>query len=89
MAFQGDQSGAEETKETTAERRQRRMKEKLERAKLRKKALFDMEYDDKGDGEKKTYFEEWKAEMEVQAKVRNSFSTPFLTCMFALLLYCS
>ena len=45
------------------------MKEKLERAKLRKKTLFDMEYDDKGDGEKKSYFDEWKAEMEVQAKV--------------------
>ena len=31
--------------------------------------MFDMEYDDKGDGEKKTYFEEWKSEMDVQAKV--------------------
>jgi hypothetical protein len=54
------------------------MKEKLERAKLRKKALFDMEYDDKGDGEKKTYFEEWKAELEVQAKVGCGFSKQIL-----------
>lgn len=67
--IQGADSGAEETKETPVERRQRRMKEKLERAKLRKKAMFDMEYDDNGDGEKKSYFEEWKAENDLQAKV--------------------
>jgi len=65
----------EQTKETAIERRQRRMKEKLERSKLRKKAMFDMEYDDKGDGEKKTYFEEWKTEMDMQAKV--SFKSSF------------
>ena len=59
------------TRETAVERRQRRMKEKLEKAKLRKKALFDSEYDAVGGtaGDGKTFFDEWKSEMEVQAKV--------------------
>jgi len=46
------------------------MKEKLEKAKLRKKALFDSEYDASGNStEGNTFFDEWKAEMELQAKV--------------------
>jgi len=46
------------------------MKEKLEKAKLRKKALFDSEYDAVGNsGDGKTFFDEWKSEMELQAKV--------------------
>jgi len=61
---------ADEARETAAERRQRRMKEKLEKAKLRKKALFDSEYDAVGNsGDGKTFFDEWKSEMELQAKV--------------------
>jgi len=49
------------------------MKEKLEKAKLRKKALFDSEYDAGGNsGDGKTFFDEWKSEMEVQAKVSSN-----------------
>jgi len=60
----------DEARETAAERRQRRMKEKLEKAKLRKKALFDSEYDAVGNSaDGKTFFDEWKSEMELQAKV--------------------
>jgi len=60
----------EEVRETAAERRQRRMKEKLEKAKLRKKALFDSEYDATGNNaDGKTYFDELKSKMELQAKV--------------------
>jgi len=62
----------EEVRETAAERRQRRMKEKLEKAKLRKKALFDSEYDAAGNSaDGNTFFDEWKSEMEIQAKVRS------------------
>lgn len=61
-----------EVRETAAERRQRRMKEKLEKAKLRKKVLFDSEYDAAGNSaDGNTFFDEWKAEMELQAKVGN------------------
>ena len=64
----------EEVRETAAERRQRRMKEKLEKAKLRKKALFDSEYDATGNSaDGKTFFDEWKSEMELQAKVGGIF----------------
>jgi len=60
----------EEVRETAVERRQRRMKEKLEKAKLRKKALFDSEYDASGNSaDGKNFFDEWKSEMELQAKV--------------------
>jgi len=63
-------SADEEVRETAAERRQRRMKEKLEKAKLRKKALFDSEYDAMGNSSNgKTFFDEWKSETELQAQV--------------------
>ena len=62
--------GGEEVRETAVERRQRRMKEKLEKAKLRKKALFDSEYDAVGvSADGKSFFDDWKSEMELQAKV--------------------
>jgi len=71
-----DKSASElvdEVRETAAERRQRRMKEKLEKAKLRKKALFDSEYDAGGNsGDGKTFFDDWKSEMELQAKVSSN-----------------
>lgn len=76
----------EEVRETAAERRRRRMKEKLEKAKLRKKALFDSEYDAMGNSaDGKTFFDEWKSEMELQAKV--SFCEYFrsLCCCFLLM----
>lgn len=63
-------SDEEDVRETAAERRQRRMKEKLEKAKLRKKALFDNEYDALGNSaDGKSFFDEWKSETELQAKV--------------------
>jgi len=66
------ESVSEDVRETAAERRQRRMKEKLEKAKLRKKALFDSEYDATGNSaDGGTFFDEWKSEMELQAKVGN------------------
>jgi len=64
------QAAKEEVRETAKERRQRRMKEKLEKAKLRKKALFDSEYDAVGSSaDGKTFFDDWKSETELQAKV--------------------
>jgi len=67
------ESVSEDVRETAAERRQRRMKEKLEKAKLRKKALFDSEYDAAGNStDGGTFFDEWKSEMELQAKVNMS-----------------
>jgi len=64
----------DQTAETTAERRHRRMKEKLERAKLRKKALFDSEYDDCGtdNAGTKSFYEAWKAELEEQVKLNRA-----------------
>ena len=79
----GKELDEEEVRETATERRQRRMKEKLEKAKLRKKALFDSEYDATGNSaDGKTFFDEWKSEMELQGKVCKFFSS---LCCFLLI----
>jgi len=61
------------------------MKEKLEKAKLRKKALFDNEYDAGGNSsDGKTFFDEWKSEMELQAKVCATGVTINAACNFVV-----
>ena len=51
----------------TKEEREQKREEKRARKKERMKALFNAEYDDRGGS--KTFYEEWKAEMEQQAQV--------------------
>ena len=60
----GNKSSGQEGEEKEGEDLSEAMKKKKEKL----KRAFDSEYDDKGD-EKKTFYEEWKSETELQSKL--------------------